>query len=90
MSLVGSEGASASGVAVTDGIVVYEIVIRTNDRAIVDAALPGRRIDLGNTETMLLCEVPDQWALFRVLDRIFDVGLELLTVRRIAERPVEI
>ena len=61
----------------------YEIHVRGHLGETLLAAFPDLQADVQEAETVLGGALPDQAALFGVLDRIEALGLELLEVRRI-------
>ena len=68
------------------GAAVYAIVVGVADLASFEAAFPGSRINVGSTRATLRWRVADQAALFLVLDRVFEVGLDLLGLQKIEAR----
>ena len=51
----------------------------------VASAFEGLNVDVRPVETVLHGEITDQAALHGVLDRVADLGLELIEVRRLPE-----
>jgi hypothetical protein len=62
--------------------VQYQIRVRGRLSEMLLAAFPELRAQELGSETVLAGELPDQAALFGVLDRIEALGLELLEVLR--------
>ena len=62
----------------------YEITVRGRLSATLAAAFDGFGAQRLATQTVLYGEVPDQAALFGLLERVQALGLELLEVRRVA------
>jgi hypothetical protein len=62
--------------------VYYQIRIRGRLSKTLLGAFPELRAQLLRSETLLAGQLPDQAALFGVLDRIEALGLELLEVLR--------
>jgi hypothetical protein len=62
--------------------VYYQIRIRGRLSKTLLGAFPELRAQLLRSETLLAGQLPDQAALFGVLDRIEGLGLELLEVLR--------
>ena len=60
----------------------YQIRIRGRLSKTLLGAFPELRAQLLRSETLLAGQLPDQAALFGVLDRIEGLGLELLEVLR--------
>ena len=52
-------------------------------------AFDGLSLDVRPVETVLHGEIPDQAALHGVLDRVADLGLELIEVRRLPDAPAD-
>jgi hypothetical protein len=65
-----------------DQSVYYEISVGGALGETLRGAFPRLRVKIQRTETILAGELPDQAALFGVLDQIEALGLELLEVRR--------
>lgn len=62
----------------------YEITVRGRLSATLAAAFDGFGAQQLATQTVLYGEVPDQAALFGLLECVQALGLELLKVRRVA------
>jgi hypothetical protein len=62
----------------------YEIVVRGHVGEGLVSALDGLTARATTAHTVLYGAIPDQVALFSVLDRLDSLGLELLVVRRAA------
>ena len=62
----------------------YEITVRGRLTGTLAAAFDGMRARRLARHTVLFGEVPDQAALFGLLDRVQSLGLELVEVRRVA------
>jgi hypothetical protein len=62
----------------------YEITVRGRLGATLVAAFDGLTASAYKADTVLRGELPDQAALYAVLDRIESLGLELLDIRRVA------
>ena len=60
----------------------YEVRVRGQLSMTLLAAFPDLRAQVLQSETLLAGQLPDQAALFGVLDRIEALGLELLEVLR--------
>ena len=60
----------------------YEVRVRGQLSMTLLAAFPDLRAQVLQSETLLAGRLPDQAALFGVLDRIEALGLELLEVLR--------
>jgi hypothetical protein len=61
----------------------YEIRVRGHLGDTLLAAFPDLQAEAQGGETVLAGKLPDQAALYGVLDRIETLGLELLEVRRL-------
>ena len=64
----------------------YEIRVRGTFGPAVAETFAGLDVMEEPRETMLFGELPDQAALFGVLDRLETLGVELIEVRRLVER----
>ncbi|HYY00940.1 MAG TPA: hypothetical protein VE908_15560 [Mycobacterium sp.] len=60
---------------------MYEIYIRGRVTERLGCALEGMRLEAGATETVFTGEIRDQSQLYGLLDRIRDLGLELVSVQ---------
>ena len=60
----------------------YQVRVRGRLSKTTLAAFPELRAQVRGSETLLAGQLPDQAALFGVLDRIEALGLELLEVAR--------
>jgi hypothetical protein len=67
----------------------YEIRVRGRLSDSLVAAFEGMQASVEPPETVLHGPVPDQAALYGVLDRIQALGLELVEVRRLPDPPAE-
>jgi hypothetical protein len=63
----------------------YEIRIKGRVSEETACAFDGLSVDVRPVETVLHGEIPDQAALHGVLDRVADLGLELIEVRRLPD-----
>lgn len=61
----------------------YEFIVRGEAGPTVRALFADFRVDVGSGRSVLRGPVRDQAALHGVLDRIRDLGIELLEVRRL-------
>jgi hypothetical protein len=59
---------------------VYQISIRGRVTARLGSALEGMRLESGAEETAFIGEIRDQSQLYGLLDRVRDLGLELVSV----------
>ena len=59
----------------------YQICVRGRVTERLGSALEGMRLEPGATETMFIGEIRDQSQLYGLLDRVRDVGLELVSVQ---------
>jgi hypothetical protein len=64
------------------GPVHYQVRVRGRLSETILVAFPDLRVQMLGPETVLAGELPDQAALFGVLHRIEELGLELLEVLR--------
>jgi hypothetical protein len=64
----------------------YQVRVRGRLSTTLLAAFPELRAQVRGAETLLAGQLPDQAALFGVLDRVEALGLELLEVRRTEDR----
>ena len=60
---------------------MYRICIRGRLTERLGSALEGMRLEAGATDTAFTGEIRDQSQLFGLLDRVRDLGLELLSVQ---------
>ena len=60
----------------------YQVRVRGRLSETILVAFPDLRVLMLGPETVLAAELPDQAALFGVLNRIEELGLELLEVLR--------
>jgi hypothetical protein len=69
---------------------VYRIVVRSELSDRYASAFEGMEMETKDGETILTGEVKDQPHLFGILDRLDDLGLELLSVQTLSEeaRPI--
>ena len=67
----------------------YEIRVRGRLTDSLVAAFEGMNASVEPVETVLHGPVQDQAALYGLLDRIQDLGLELVEVRRLPDPPAE-
>ena len=65
----------------------YEIRIKGRVSEETAFAFDGLALDVRPVETVLHGEITDQAALHGLLDRVADLGLELIEVRRLPEAP---
>lgn len=65
---------------------VYRIVVRSELGDRYASAFEGMRMETQDGQTILTGEVKDQPHLFGVLDRLYGLGLELLSVQALARR----
>src|SRR6478736_4435891 len=66
--------------------VVYEIIVTGAARSTVETAFSDFRIDVLSDQATLRCELSNPATVFGLLDRVFEVGLELQGLRRVEER----
>jgi hypothetical protein len=69
---------------------MYRICIRGRVTERLGSALEGMRLEAGATETVFTGEIRDQSQLYGLLDRVRDLGLELVSVHpcpRLTRRP---
>lgn len=59
---------------------IYRICIRGHLTERLGSALEGMRLEAGATESMFTGEIRDQSQLYGLLDRVRDLGLELVSV----------
>jgi hypothetical protein len=59
----------------------YRICIRGHVTERLGAALEGMRLEAGATESVFTGEIRDQSQLYGLLDRVRDLGLELVSVQ---------
>jgi hypothetical protein len=64
------------------GLVHYQVRVRGRLSTTLLGAFPELHAQVRGTETVLTGQLPDQAALFGVLDRVEALGLELLEVVR--------
>jgi len=60
---------------------MYRICIRGRVTERLGSALEGMRLEAGATETVFTGEIRDQSQLYGLLDRVRDLGLELVSVQ---------
>ncbi|OMC51555.1 hypothetical protein A5747_23155 [Mycobacterium sp. IS-836] len=60
---------------------MYRICIRGCLTERLGSALAGMRLEAGSTETAFTGEIRDQSQLYGLLDRVRDLGLELVSVQ---------
>jgi hypothetical protein len=60
---------------------MYRICIRGGVTERLGSAFEGMRLEAGATETVFTGEIRDQSQLFGLLDRVCDLGLELVSVQ---------
>jgi hypothetical protein len=60
---------------------MYRICIRGRVTERLGSSLEGMRLEAGATETVFTGEIRDQSQLYGLLDRVRDLGLELLSVQ---------
>lgn len=60
---------------------MYRICIRGRLTERLESALEGMRLEAGATETAFTGEIRDQSQLYGLLDRVRDLGLELVSVQ---------
>ena len=60
---------------------MYRICIRGRVTERLGSALEGMRLEAGATETVFNGEIRDQSQLYGLLDRVRDLGLELVSVQ---------
>jgi hypothetical protein len=60
---------------------MYQICIRGRVTERLGSALEGMRLEPGVTETAFVGEIRDQSQLYGLLDRVRDLGLELVSVQ---------
>jgi hypothetical protein len=60
---------------------MYRICIRGRVTEPLGSVLEGMRLEAGATETVFTGEIRDQSQLYGLLDRIRDLGLELVSVQ---------
>lgn len=60
---------------------MYQICIRGRVTERFGSALEGMRLEAGATETVFTGEIGDQSQLYGLLDRVRDLGLELVSVQ---------
>lgn len=60
---------------------MYRICIRGRLTERLGTALEGMRLEAGTTETAFTGEIRDQSQLYGLLDRVRDLGLELVSVQ---------
>ena len=64
----------------------YQVRVRGRLSERILVAFPDLRVQMLGSETVLAGELPDQAALFGVLNRIEELGLELLGILRTEDR----
>ena len=68
---------------------VYRIVVRSELSNRYDPAFEGMRMETEDGQTILTGEVKDQPHLFSILQRLYGLGLELLSVQVLSEEATE-
>ena len=67
---------------------MYEICVRGRLSDRLECALEGMQLKAGRAETVFIGEIRDQSQLYGLLDRVRDLGLELIGVQpSIARHP---
>ena len=67
----------------------YEIRIKGRVSEETASAFDGLSVDVRPVETVLHGDITDQAALHGLLDRVADLGLELIEVRRLPDTPAD-
>jgi hypothetical protein len=67
----------------------YEIRIKGRVSKETASAFEGLAVEVRPVETVLHGDISDQAALYGLLDRVADLGLELIEVRRLPEAPAK-
>jgi hypothetical protein len=67
----------------------YEIRIKGRVSEEIASAFDGLSVDVRPVETVLHGDITDQAALHGLLDRVADLGLELIEVRRLPDAPAD-
>jgi hypothetical protein len=60
---------------------MYHICVRGRVTERLGSALEGMRLETGTAETLFIGEIRDQSQLYGLLDRVRDLGLELVSVQ---------
>lgn len=60
---------------------VYQICVRGRLTGLLISAFDDMNTEAGATHTVLRCEIKDQSQLYGLLDRIRDLGLELVSLQ---------
>ena len=60
---------------------MYRICVRGRVTERLGSALEGMRLEAGATETAFIGQIRDQAQLYGLLDRVRDLGLELVSVQ---------
>lgn len=60
---------------------MYQICVRGHVTERLGSALEGMRLAAGTAETLFIGEIRDQAQLYGLLDRVRDLGLELVSVQ---------
>ena len=63
---------------------IYEITFAGEAGGTLCTAFADCEVTTGSGGTILLAELPDQAALYRLVERVRDLGLELIELRRVA------
>lgn len=66
---------------------MYEIVVRGEGGPAVHAVFDDLVVTVGDGRTTLCGDLPDQAALYGVLTRVQDLGLELVEVHQVDHEP---
>lgn len=71
---------------------MYQICIRGRLTERLGSVLEGMRLEPGTTESVFVGEIRDQSQLYGLLDRVRDLGLELVSVQLLphgADEPID-
>jgi hypothetical protein len=66
---------------------MYEIRVRGRLSERLECALEGMQLEAGRAETVFIGEIRDQSQLYGLLDRVRDLGLELIGVQPSIRHP---
>jgi hypothetical protein len=66
---------------------MYEICVRGRLSERLEYALEGMQLEAGRAETVFIGEIRDQSQLYGLLDRVRDLGLELIGVQPSIRHP---